>query len=162
MPERDIYIAIGSNIEPERHVPAAITDLDAAYGPLVCSTLYRCAPVGFAGPDFINCVVRGKTDLPLAPLREHLKTMERLAGRDHSSRSAARELDLDLLLYGEEVIESEGFIVPRPDILDYAFVLRPLAEIAPEAMHPTTGRSFAWHWAHFEGEKVPLESVALV
>ena len=159
MPEREIYIAIGSNIEPERHVPAALAALDAAYGPLVCSSLYRSAPIGFSGPDFVNCVVRGRTDAAPAFLREHLKTLELLAGRAHSDKLITRELDLDLLLYGEELIEGDGFIIPRPDILDYAFVLRPLAEIAPAAVHPKTGRSFAWHWAHFEGEKVPLEPI---
>lgn len=161
MAEREIYIAVGSNVEPERRVPAALSALESSYGPIVRSTLYRSAPVGFEGPDFINCVVRGRTDSEFAALREHLKALERLAGRAHSGRLATRELDLDLILYGREVIENDGFVIPHPDILEYAFVLCPLAELAPEGVHPQTGRSFAWHWEHFEGERLPLHPVVL-
>ncbi|MGH8162523.1 MAG: 2-amino-4-hydroxy-6-hydroxymethyldihydropteridine diphosphokinase [Gammaproteobacteria bacterium] len=161
MAEHEIYLSIGSNIAPERHIPAALAALEAAYGPLVVSPWYRSAPVGFEGPDFINGVVRGRTGDGFARLRERLKRLERRAGRDQSKRLATRELDLDLLLFGDEIIEEDDFAIPRPDILEYAFVLRPLAEMAPEATHPATGRSFAWHWRHFMGEQIALESVSL-
>lgn len=159
MLERDLYIALGSNIEPERHVPAALAALAEAYGPLSVSTLYRSAPVGFEGPDFVNGVARAQTAESLSNLREHLKTLERWAGRNHTQGLATRELDLDLLLFGEERIAADGIVLPRPDILEYAFVLRPLAEIAPEVRHPETGRSFAWHWRHFEGPPAALTPI---
>ncbi|MGH8273069.1 MAG: 2-amino-4-hydroxy-6-hydroxymethyldihydropteridine diphosphokinase [Gammaproteobacteria bacterium] len=161
MSERDIYIALGSNIEPERHVPAALAALATAYGPLAVSPLYRSAPVGFEGPDFVNGVVRGRTAESLSHLQAHLKALERRAGRDHTQKLATRELDLDLLLFGEETIAADGIVLPRPDILEYAFVLRPLAEIAPNVRHPETGRSLAWHWRHFEGTRIPLTPITL-
>ncbi len=161
MAERAIYIAIGSNSEPARHVSAALAKLEAGYGPLTVSPLYRSAPVGFEGPDFINGVAGGRTEAELAALRGHLKELERQAGRDQSETLATRELDLDLLLFGDAVIAQEEIVIPRPDILNYAFVLRPLAEIAPQVLHPETGRSFAWHWQHFDGERIPLQPVIL-
>lgn len=161
MPERTIHIGVGSNIEPQRHVPAALASLEADYGPLIVSTLYRCAAVGLDGPCFINAVVGLRSGVALETLHEQLKALERKAGRDHSKGLAGRELDLDLLLFGEERIASGGIVIPRPDILGYAFVLRPLAEMAPDARHPVTGRSYAWHWKHFEGEDIALEPVRL-
>ncbi|MDN5864930.1 MAG: 2-amino-4-hydroxy-6-hydroxymethyldihydropteridine diphosphokinase [Gammaproteobacteria bacterium] len=161
MPEQAIYIGIGSNVEPQRHVPAALAALGAAYGPLAISPLYRCAPVGLDGPDFINAVVRGSTLETPEALRDRLKELEREAGRDHGEKLAVRELDLDLLLYGAETVRLDGLRIPRPDILAYSFVLRPLADIAPEVIHPETGHDFAWHWAHFEGERIPLHPVEL-
>lgn len=161
MPEQTFYIGIGSNVEPQRHVPAALVALETVYGPLRVSTLYRCAPVGIEGPDFINAVVGGRSTEPPAALRDHLKSIERKAGRNHDERLMARELDLDLLLFGEQVISTDGLLLPRPDILDYAFVLRPLAEIAPHVVHPETGHDFAWHWKNFAGEHVPLYPVEL-
>lgn len=161
MPEESVYIGIGSNVEPERHVPEALADLEGACGPLVVSTLYRCEPLGLEGPDFINAVVGGRSAESPGALRNHLKWMEREAGRQRGARLAARELDLDLLLYDDLVVREDRLRIPRPDVLEYAFVLRPLAEIAPRAVHPETGRDFAWHWAHFQGRPLALRPVRL-
>ncbi len=162
MNEREIFLSIGSNIAPERHVPAALGALEAAFGSIEVSPLYRSAPVGFEGPDFVNAVVRCHTALPLARLQAQLKALEREAGRNHSERLATRELDLDILLFGDEVITTErGPVIPRPDVLEYAFVLRPLVDIAAGKTHPETGRTFAWHWRHFTGERIALEPVPL-
>jgi len=161
VPEQDIYIAIGSNVEPLRHIPAALAALDAVCGPLVCSPAYRSHPVGFEGPDFVNCVVRGRASQSPEELTARFKALEQLAGRRRRPPNSSRELDLDLALYGDAVIRREGITIPRPDVLGYAFVLRPLAELAPQARHPETGRSFAWHWEHFRGERIALERVAL-
>lgn len=159
MVERDIYIAIGSNVAPERHIPGALAALAADYPPLARSRTYRSAAVGFAGSDFVNCVVRGRTGLPPEEVVERLKALESLTGRRRDGGVGPRELDLDLLLYGDAIVRRADLRIPRPDILRYAFVLRPLAEIAAQVRHPETGRRFDWHWAHFDGE--PLELVAV-
>lgn len=159
MTERDIYLGIGSNITPQRHVSAALQALSRDYGPLTVSTLYRSEPLGMEGADFINAVVGFVSDVSLDALRRRLKVLERESGRDHSEKLAGRELDLDLLLYGNETISTGELVVPRPDVLEYAFVLRPLAEIAPTKRHPVTERTYAWHWDHFEGAHVALEPI---
>ncbi|MGH8427002.1 MAG: 2-amino-4-hydroxy-6-hydroxymethyldihydropteridine diphosphokinase [Gammaproteobacteria bacterium] len=161
MTDRDIYIALGSNIEPDRHIPAALAALAPAYGPLARSPAYRSAAHGFTGADFVNCVVRGRADASPELIVAYLKTLEQLAGRRHGHAIGPRELDLDLILYGDEVITQPGLTIPRPDVLRYAFVLRPLADIAPEKAHPETRQSFAWHWEHFDGEGTPLKPISL-
>ncbi len=160
-PENDVYVAVGSNVEPEQHVPAALQVLSALYGGLTCSPAYRSAPVGFHGPDFINCVVHFRTGIAPERLVCNFKSLEHLAGRRKGDGNRSRALDLDLVLYGPAVIRRSGLDIPRPDILRYAFVLRPLAELAPNRPHPETGRTFAWHWAHFDGLQVALEPVTL-
>lgn len=161
MTDADVYVAAGSNVAPQHHIPEALSALENAYGALQCSPAYRSAPVGFQGPDFVNCVVRFRTGRSPEALSGHLKSLEWHAGRRPNRANASRELDLDLILYGDAVIDRNGLAIPRDDILQYAFVLRPLAELAPDAVHPQTGRSFAWHWQHFQGEHSELEPVAL-
>lgn len=161
MAEADVYVAVGSNVDPRRHLPAALAALSAAYGTVRRSPAYRSAPVGFDGPDFVNCVVHFRSTAAPEDLIRHLKSLEVLAGRHGAQTNASRELDLDLILYGDAVIAGDGVAIPRTDVLRYAFVLRPLAELAPNGVHPQTGRTFAWHWAHFEGESVRLEAVTL-
>lgn len=164
MTERDVYVAVGSNVAPGRHIPAALAALAAAFAPLVCSTAYRSAAVGFEGADFVNCAVAGRTSLAPEAVLAELKALEDRMGRRRDGRIGPRELDLDLVLYGGEVIERPGLVIPRSDVLDYAFVLRPLAEIAPDFVHPLTGKSLGWHWRHFRGrpgELVPVDLAAL-
>lgn len=161
MAESDVYIALGSNVEPERHIPSALAALTERYGALSRSPAYRSAPIGFDGPDFVNCIAGFRSETPPEDLIRHLKSLETLAGRRKERANASRELDLDLILYGDAVITREGLLIPRPDILRYPFVLRPLAELAPERVHPQTRRTFAWHWEHFAGEPAALEPFAL-
>jgi len=162
MNEIEAYIGLGSNIEPERHISNVLAELERRHSAFRLSPLYRSAPVGFEGPPFINGVARVNSRLGLGALIEDLKDLERLSGRNHQSEGmGSRELDLDLLLYGETVVYRDDLVIPRPDILKYPFVLRPLAELAPTQLHPETGHSFAWHWEHFEGIPAELEPVTL-
>jgi len=96
------------------------------------SSLYRTEPVDARGPDFINAVVAIETTLIAPALLQHLQQLEQLAGRERSFRNAPRTLDLDVLLYGEATIQSPDLVLPHPRMWDRAFVLVPLAEIAPE------------------------------
>lgn len=159
--EHDVCISIGSNIEPGYHVPHSISVINAAYGPLVCSTLYRTSAIGFEGSDFINGVIFFRSNVTPLLLRDQLKTMEVLADRGHPEKLADRKLDLDLLLYGSEIFESGDLVLPRPHMLDYAYILGPLSEVAPNIIHPITGRSFAWHWNNFSGENASLKPITM-
>ena len=107
-----------------------------------CSSLYRTAPVisgpagSDAGPDYINAVVALDTSLPALELLDQLLTLEQAAGRERPYRDAPRTLDLDLLLYGRSRIDLPRLTVPHPRMWQRAFVLVPLAEIAPELVSP--------------------------
>lgn len=160
MSDAEAYVGIGSNIDPERHIGRALAALARDFGPTAVSPFYRSAPVGFEGPDFVNGVVRiSPSGDDIDALAVALKRLEREAGRREFPRTASRELDLDLLLWGTRVLRRGKLVLPRPDVLEYAFVLRPLAELAPAAVHPVTGRTYAWHWDHFEGEPLALHAV---
>lgn len=162
MSEVEAYIGVGSNIDPETHITNALAGLRQDLGPIAVSPLYRSAPVGFEGEAFINGVVRVCSRAGLDSLIKDLKTLERRSGRNQRSEGIGpRELDLDLLLYGDCVLHRDGLALPRPDILRYPFVLRPLAELAPARLHPETGQTFAWHWEHFTGIPAELEPVTL-
>lgn len=159
--EQDFYVAVGSNVAPERHLPDALRALEKAYAPFHCSSVYRSLPIGFEGPNFFNCAVRGRTTSTPEELTAQLKSLERQAGRRRLRTNASRELDLDLVLYGDEVIERESLVLPREDVLKYPFVLRPLVDLAPDLVHPLTGKTLSWHWRHFAGVSVSLEPVQL-
>jgi len=162
MNEIEAYIGIGSNIDPEFHVGRALYAMEQSLGPIATSLLYRSPPVGFEGDEFINGVVRVTSRAGLDALIEDLKALEKQSGRNrHASGMGSRELDLDLLLYGESILRRDGLVLPRPDILQYPFVLRPLAELAPARLHPETGRTFAWHWQHFTGISADLKPFTL-
>jgi 2-amino-4-hydroxy-6-hydroxymethyldihydropteridine diphosphokinase len=129
------YVALGSNLGDARQaVLAAMDRLDALTGSKVVarSSLYRTAPVGATGPDFINAVVRLDTHLAAIELLEALLGVEQEAGRERPWPNAPRTLDLDLLLYGDARIDTSRLTVPHPRMSERAFVLVPLAEIAPQ------------------------------
>lgn len=158
MPE--IFIGIGSNVEPEAHVHFALQELEQRFGVLRVSPVYRNAAVGFEGDDFLNLVVGLDTELPVPRLMALLHRLERSCGRHRGEeRWGPRTLDLDLLIYGEEVRELPP--LPRPDVLKRAFVLKPLAEIAPDRRHPHNGKTFAELWARFPGKGEQLKRVEL-
>lgn len=157
-----VYVSIGSNIEPEHHVPLAVRTLRGRFGPLVASRVYRNAAVGFEGADFFNLVVGFDTALKPAELVVELRRLESEHGRAPSTRGfVARTLDLDLLTYGESVVDGDGWHLPRREILTQAFVLGPLAEIAGDQIHPEAGRSFAELWREFPEPAPDLRPVAL-
>jgi 2-amino-4-hydroxy-6-hydroxymethyldihydropteridine diphosphokinase len=108
------------------------------------SSLYRTAPVGYADqPDFVNAVAALDTELSPRGLLDGLLAIERDAGRERSFRNAPRTLDLDLLLYGDATLEDDVLTVPHPRMHERAFVLAPLAEIAPDAEIPGRGSAAA-------------------
>jgi 2-amino-4-hydroxy-6-hydroxymethyldihydropteridine diphosphokinase len=136
----DAFIGAGSNLGPERRLRAAVAELERRFGPLRCSSVYRGPAVGAPGADYLNLVVALTTGHSADALRDELRAIETLAGRTRAD-AAVCELDLDLLLYGCRVDAERR--LPRPGLLTLPFVLVPLAELAPELVHPVTGETFA-------------------
>ena len=138
------FIGVGSNLaDPLVQVRQALIELESIPGTRVTarSSLYRTSPVGYLEqPDFINAVASVQTTLKPQALLAALLAIENRHGRRRTMRNAPRTLDLDLLLYGEEVFDQDGLTLPHPRLHERAFVLAPLAEIAPEAMVPGMGR----------------------
>lgn len=145
------YVGIGSNVEPERHIVMAVQALRGRFGPITLSPIYKNQAVGFDGDDFLNGVIGLDTDLDVPALKAALDEVELACGRRRgAARFAPRTLDLDLLVYGGKVDAAAK--LPRGDVLRYAFVLKPLADIAAAERHPLTGKTYAELWAAFDGE----------
>lgn len=159
----DVYLSLGSNAAPKENLKLAIDELQKHYGELQISAVYRSAAVGFDGADFLNLVVGLRSeDAPLAICNE-IERIHNLAGRDRGSdKWESRRLDIDLLLYNDLVRDERPVRVPREDVLRYSFVLRPLVELAPDLVHPVTGRTLLGHWQEFDAASHPLEPVDVI
>jgi len=134
-PTVQAFIAIGANLgDAEASVKAAMADIGALQRTVVTarSSLYRSEPVDAEGPDFINAVVAVRTGLDAEQLLVALQRLETLAGRERPFPNAPRTLDLDLLMHGNSVIDTPTLTLPHPRMRERAFVLKPLAEIAPD------------------------------
>lgn len=142
-----VLLGLGSNIEREHYLVAGLDALQALFGELGLSSVYDSAAIGFDGQPFLNMVVAANTSMPLASIAARLRHIENEHGRPaNATRFSARQLDIDILTYGDLVGEFGGVSLPRGEILENAFVLRPLAELAPSARHPANGRSYADLW----------------
>jgi len=150
-------VAAGSNVEPQKHLALAVAELERSFPGARFSPWYRNTAVGFEGDDFINLVAGFDTELTLPELLPKLHAIETLCGRPRGApRWAPRSMDLDVLLYGDFVGEVPGVRVPRPDLLRRAFMLGPLAALAPELVHPTEHRTVADLWQSFDRAAHPL------
>ena len=158
-----VFVSIGSNIDRERKIAQALQRLEAHYGPLRRSGLYESPAWGFEGAAFYNMVVAFDTaDSPheinreLANIEEQL---ERVRGKD---RLVSRTIDLDVLLFGDQVLEDGALSLPRAEIVEHEFVLGPRAEICGELKHPVLGVSFAQLWQQWQAENpVTLRAVSV-
>ncbi|MCC5869448.1 MAG: 2-amino-4-hydroxy-6-hydroxymethyldihydropteridine diphosphokinase [Gammaproteobacteria bacterium] len=145
MPE--VFVGLGSNARPVQHLRLACDALRTLLAGPVFSNVYESRAVGKGEGRYLNMVAGGHTALAPASLQGKLRDIEDLAGRLRGD--AAVTLDLDLLLYGDAVIPE--LRLPRDDVLEHAFVLGPLVELAPTHRHPVTGQPFRDHWAAFPG-----------
>jgi len=156
----DVYLSAGSNIQPEANLRLACEGLASDFGRLTLSSVYRTAAVGFDGDDFLNMVIGFSTDEQpediIARLEELHVEAERVRQKNPFS---PRTLDLDLLLYGDLV--RHNLKLPHDDIEKYGFVLRPLAEIAPELRHPVTGVTMREAWDGFDQSGQEMNKVDL-
>jgi 2-amino-4-hydroxy-6-hydroxymethyldihydropteridine diphosphokinase len=149
-----VYVGIGSNIDREHNIHGAVRELAAHYAPLTLSPVYESKAHGFEGDNFYNLVAGFDTEESIEHIKETLSHIESRFGRSRrENRFSARTLDLDLLLYDNIVRHDSQVNLPHPDIRRYAFVLRPLADIAPDLRHPETGLSCARMWEQFGSGK---------
>lgn len=154
------YLSLGSNVDAERNLRAAFAALRARFGDLAASTVYRFPAVGFDGPDFLNAAAVIDSDLDPHALNAWLHALEDAHGRDRSGpRFGDRPLDIDIVFYDALVLSGAGHLQLPRDELRHAFVLRPLAELAPDFVDPRSGRSLAALWADSPERDVPCEAV---
>ncbi|MBS0216254.1 MAG: 2-amino-4-hydroxy-6-hydroxymethyldihydropteridine diphosphokinase [Proteobacteria bacterium] len=141
-------LSLGSNVDPLRHLQAAADALRARFGEVRLSSIHRYPAVGFAGGDFLNAAAVIDTDLDPQSLNDWLHALEDAHGRDRSGpRFGDRTLDIDIVYYDDLVMEGEGHLqLPRSEIR-HAFVLKPLAEIAPGFIDPLKRESLMALWA---------------
>jgi len=142
-----VLLSLGSNVQPRYYLDAAVKALRAHFGEVQVSPAYRTAAVGFDGPAFLNNAVQLQTALPLLELDSWLHALEDAHGRDRSGpRFSDRTLDIDVVFYGDLIVEGPGHLrIPRPE-LKHAFVLKPLADIAPAFTDPVSGLSLSALW----------------
>ena len=161
----DIYISIGSNIDREKNIQHAVNLLVATFSNITCSKVYESEAVGFDGDAFYNLVVKINTGESLKAVLQILKKIELECGRTENNskkRFAPRTIDLDLLLYGNKIIHNEHIDIPRMDITEYAFVLLPLSELAPELLHPELKISMGDLWQRFAGDKNKQKQISFL
>lgn len=156
------YLSLGSNRQPERHLRDAIAALRARFGAVRLSPVYRTRAVGFDGADFLNAAAVIDTDLEPQALNDWLHALEDAHGRDRSGpRFGDRTLDIDIVLFDDRILDGPGHLrIPRPE-LQHAFVLKPLADIAPQVLVPGTGRTLAQLWAAHPEHAMALERIEL-
>ncbi len=138
-----VYLGLGSNVgDRKRNLLGALKRLDPQLQVEATSSLYETDPVGPQDQqDFYNAVCRASTRLTPDELLVHVKQIERDVGRMERERWGPREIDIDILLYGDQVVESPELRIPHPEMNDRAFVLVPLAELAADVHHPDGGRT---------------------
>jgi 2-amino-4-hydroxy-6-hydroxymethyldihydropteridine diphosphokinase len=157
------YISIGSNIDKDIHIPASLRALTQVFGKLMVSSIYESEAVGFSGDCFYNLVVGFASGLEVRQVAKQLRQIELDNGRTHDSQKfSARTLDLDLILFGDWVINDGRLQIPRNEIEHYAFVLEPLAEIAPDLKHPVSGISYRELWDKFDKSQLKQHRVTPV
>ena len=138
-----VYLGLGANLGDRRgNLSAALRGIEPAVRVNAVSSLYETAPVGPQDqPAYYNAACRGATSMTPRALLDHVKAVERQLGRSEGPRWGPREIDIDILLFGIEVVEEEGLTVPHLELANRAFVLAPLAEIAAHLLHPLLGKS---------------------
>jgi len=155
-----LALSIGSNIDAELNIRAALTALNLEFDNIRNSTTYESQAVGFDGDNFLNLVVLADTDKGLDEVAAILKRLEDSLGRDRKqARFSGRTMDIDILLYGNQSGLCCGIELPRPEVTENAFVLQPLAELLPDVVHPATGMSYQKLWQDYDKSKQKLWAI---
>ncbi|WP_100912662.1 2-amino-4-hydroxy-6-hydroxymethyldihydropteridine diphosphokinase [Pseudoalteromonas spongiae] len=156
-----IFISIGSNINKEHYIKAALAILPQHFDNVIYSSVFESESVGFEGNNFYNLVASATTNLPLEEVCARLKQIERDHGRTPADKKfSPRTLDLDLLFFDEVICDTPAQL-PRDEITKNAFVLWPLAEIASDFIHPTVNLSIGELWQNYNKNKQKLWKVEI-
>ena len=157
-----VYVSLGSNLDREAKIGQAVAMLRAHFGGIELSPVYDSAAVGFDGSNFLNLVAGFDTELGVEEVALIFHDIEDRLGRDRSlPKFASRPIDLDILVYDDLVLDIPGIRIPRPEILQNAFVLKPLQDIAPDRLHPVKGESYAALWQVMAADAPRLDLVEL-
>ena len=141
------WLGLGSNVDAEAHIRAGIEELRGKFSSVTLSPVYTSTSVGFDGEDFINLVARVETDMHPLALRQFLRDFEDRNGRKRDvPKFSDRTLDIDILLYDDLVLHSPKLQIPRAEILKFSHVLKPLADLEPDLVHPTELRPMLEIW----------------
>ena len=141
------WLGLGSNIDADANIRASIGELVEKFDQVSLSPVYTSTSVGFSGNNFINLVARIETDLHPLELREYLRDLEDRYGRKRDvPKFSDRLLDIDILIYDDLVLRSPVLEIPRAEILKFSHVLKPLADLDPDLLHPTVQRPMAEIW----------------
>jgi len=141
------WLGLGSNVNAENNIRAGIKELKNKFENVSLSPVYSSTAVGFDGDDFINLVARVETEMHPLELRGYLRNLEDRYGRKRNvPKFSDRILDIDILLYDDLVLRSPVLDMPRGEIMKFAHVLKPLADLEPDLIHPTELRSMADIW----------------
>ena len=157
-----VYIGVGSNIDRENSIRKGILALKTRFKDILLSPVYESAAVGFEGDDFYNLVAAFDTDESIHDIESYLHEIEIKFGRSREGKTVSRKLDLDLLLYGDLIYKDKSISLPRKDILEYSFVLKPLADIAGDQLHPESGRSYQELWQEFDVTNKEIKQVGIL
>ena len=157
----DVYIGIGSNIQPTKNIQQAMQQLSELFPSIIFSRVFESESVGFEGDNFLNLVARFPTSHSIEQIVEKLKRIENEMGRVRGSKKFSdRQIDIDVLLFGEQIFTSP-VEVPRGEILENAYVLWPLAELAPKLNHPGTKQNYQALWQAFDKSSQQLTPIEL-
>ncbi|TEW52733.1 2-amino-4-hydroxy-6-hydroxymethyldihydropteridine diphosphokinase [Psychromonas algicola] len=155
-----IFIGIGSSIDRENYIQQGISLLQKHFGEVKLSSVFESEAVGFTGGNFYNLVAQLTSELPVEQVIAKLKMLEVQLGRPEKAiKFAPRTLDLDILLYDQLVDISLN--IPRSEITENAFVLQPLAELAPELLHPLLNESYENLWSQYPVNKQKLWKIEM-
>ena len=142
-----VYVGLGSNQDRDNKIKLAVAALRDQFGRIELSPVYDSAAVGFDGSNFLNLVAGIDTDLTVEAVTTIFHDIEDKLGRDRTlPKFASRPIDLDILTYDDLILDVPGIRIPRPEILENAFVLKPLQDIAPDRLHPEAGETYAALW----------------
>jgi len=155
-----VFVAAGSNVEPLAMLRRALDELRRHYPGLRCSRAYRNRALGFEGEDFVNLVLGFETDDGPREVLGRLQQAEAACGRARSDpKWAPRAMDLDILLHGDLVCDEPGLTLPRPDLVRRAYMLGPMAELAPGVVHPVLGATMGELWSAFDRDAHLMQPV---